>query len=111
MKCLIRGFSLFKFQKYRILANISQNKYQYSSINCNVYECKIKPRSLLTFVKTRHFKVDSIAASLIDLATFETVCSDTLEALCDYFEETIEQSDHLKSADVTFGVGSFVLQF
>lgn len=55
----------------------------------------------------RHFctpKIDPIAASLIDLATFETVCSDTLEALCDYFEEVLEKSSNLKSADVTFGV-------
>uniref|UniRef100_A0A8D8GDX1 ferroxidase n=1 Tax=Culex pipiens TaxID=7175 RepID=A0A8D8GDX1_CULPI len=48
---------------------------------------------------------DFIAASLIDSVTFEAVCSDTLESLCDYFEQLVEETSFLKAADVTYGDG------
>uniref|UniRef100_A0A1Q3FAV8 ferroxidase n=1 Tax=Culex tarsalis TaxID=7177 RepID=A0A1Q3FAV8_CULTA len=48
---------------------------------------------------------DFIAVSLIDSVTFETVCSDTLESLCEYFEQLIEETSFLKAADVTYGDG------
>ncbi|XP_065091265.1 frataxin homolog, mitochondrial [Ochlerotatus camptorhynchus] len=48
---------------------------------------------------------DFIAASLIDSVTFETVCSDTLESLCDYFEHLVEEASFLKSADIIYGDG------
>uniref|UniRef100_A0AAG5D1B5 ferroxidase n=1 Tax=Anopheles atroparvus TaxID=41427 RepID=A0AAG5D1B5_ANOAO len=54
---------------------------------------------------------DFIATSLIDSVTFETVCSDTLESLCDYFEELIDATPALKSADVTFGDGVLTVKF
>lgn len=47
---------------------------------------------------------DFIATSLIDSATFEVVCSDTLESLCDYFEQLVEDTSSLTAADVTYGV-------
>lgn len=47
---------------------------------------------------------DFIAVSLIDSITFEAVCSDTLESLCDYFEQLVEEAAFLKSADITYGV-------
>ncbi|XP_058117355.1 frataxin homolog, mitochondrial-like [Anopheles ziemanni] len=51
------------------------------------------------------------ATSLIDSVTYETVCSDTLESLCDYFEEVIEETAVLKHADVTYGDGVFTVNF
>ncbi|KXJ67817.1 frataxin homolog, mitochondrial [Aedes albopictus] len=54
---------------------------------------------------------DFIAVSLIDSVTFETVCSDTLESLCDYFEHLVEEASFLKSADITYGDGVLTVNF
>lgn len=56
----------------------------------------------------RNFCIPKIeqTTSTLDLQTFEKVCSDTLESLCDNFEEIVENVDHLKSADVSFGVNT-----
>lgn len=35
---------------------------------------------------------------------FEKACVETLESLNDYFEELVENSEHLKSADVSYSV-------
>lgn len=51
---------------------------------------------------------DFIATSLIDSVTFESVCSETLESLCDYMEKLVEETNFLKSADVTYGVQSLI---
>lgn len=40
----------------------------------------------------------------VDSNTFEKVCEETLESLCEIFEEAIEKAGHLKSADVSYGV-------
>jgi len=53
---------------------------------------------------TQFPKVESLGTSQIDLNTFDNVCTDTLESLCDYFEELCETTPHLKSADVTYSV-------
>ncbi|XP_058818792.1 frataxin homolog, mitochondrial [Topomyia yanbarensis] len=57
----------------------------------------------------RHFSSmnpnEFIATSLIDSATFESVCSDTLESLCDYLEQLVEETNVLKNADITYGDG------
>ncbi|XP_055681105.1 frataxin homolog, mitochondrial [Lutzomyia longipalpis] len=50
-------------------------------------------------------KSDPIGAALIDLVTYETVCSDTLEGLCEYFEQLVEGTPHLKSGDVFYSDG------
>ncbi|XP_001656178.2 frataxin homolog, mitochondrial [Aedes aegypti] len=54
---------------------------------------------------------DFIAVSLIDSITFEAVCSDTLESLCDYFEQLVEEAAFLKSADITYGDGVLTVNF
>lgn len=43
---------------------------------------------------------------LVDSVTFEKVCDETLESLCEYFEELVESASHLQSADVQYGVCS-----
>ena len=47
---------------------------------------------------------DFVGTQLLDLVTFETVCADTLESLCDYFEEIVESDPKLKSPDITYSV-------
>ncbi|XP_054259588.1 frataxin homolog, mitochondrial isoform X2 [Macrosteles quadrilineatus] len=41
----------------------------------------------------------------VDSATFENVCSETLDSLCEFFEDIIENIPKLKTADVCFGDG------
>lgn len=41
---------------------------------------------------------------LIDGNTYEIVCSETLDALCEYFDELVESTPDLKDADVAYGV-------
>lgn len=46
------------------------------------------------------------SSDTVDPLVFEEICNETLESLCDYFEEIVEQSAHFKGADVTFSVSS-----
>ena len=43
----------------------------------------------------------------VDQAVFEEICNETLESLCDYFEEIVDASPNLKGADVTFSVSTY----
>lgn len=48
--------------------------------------------------------VDPVGTALLDLVIYESVCSDTLEGLCEYFDDLVESTPHLKSADVNYSV-------
>ncbi|XP_035438984.2 frataxin homolog, mitochondrial [Spodoptera frugiperda] len=62
-----------------------------------------KPTSL-TF--DRQFaSTPSSQVSDVDQAVFEEICNETLESLCEYFEEIVDSSPNLKGADVTFSDG------
>lgn len=52
---------------------------------------------------------DPVGTALLDLVSFESICSDTLEGLCEYFEDLVEAAPHLKNADITYGVRFTVL--
>ncbi|KAJ3621314.1 hypothetical protein MTP99_003465 [Tenebrio molitor] len=43
--------------------------------------------------------------SIVDIATFEKVCEETLESLTEYFEEIVEEAYNLKSGDVSYSDG------
>lgn len=49
---------------------------------------------------------DPIGTALLDLVTYESICAETLEGLCDYFDELIETSVHLKNTDITYSVSA-----
>lgn len=51
---------------------------------------------------------DFVGTQLLDLVTFESVCSDTLESLCDYFEDIVENDPKLQSPDITYSVRTFL---
>ncbi|KAJ0178664.1 hypothetical protein K1T71_005439 [Dendrolimus kikuchii] len=42
---------------------------------------------------------------IIEQAVFEEICNETLESLCECFEELVEQAPNLKGADVTYSDG------
>ncbi|XP_049870257.1 frataxin homolog, mitochondrial isoform X2 [Pectinophora gossypiella] len=41
----------------------------------------------------------------IEPAVFEEICNETLESLCDYFEQLVDETPDLKGADVTYSDG------
>lgn len=47
---------------------------------------------------------DNPQAEYVDPVVFEEVCNETLESLCDYFEELLDQNPTIKGADVTYSV-------
>lgn len=49
--------------------------------------------------------------SEVDPAVFEEICNETLESLCDYFEEIVESAPNLKGADITYSVSIRILNF
>ncbi|XP_018792975.1 PREDICTED: frataxin homolog, mitochondrial [Bactrocera latifrons] len=62
------------------------------------------------FASTTESK-DDINATLVDSNTYERVCSETLDALCDYFEELTENAQNVSSCDVTYGDGVLTVKF
>lgn len=49
-------------------------------------------------------RTDPLGSALVDLVTYEAICSDTLEGLCEYFDDLVESTPQLKSADVNYSV-------
>lgn len=45
----------------------------------------------------------------LDNVTYEKVCSETLDSLSDYFDEIVENDSHLVAADVSYGVGFYII--
>lgn len=60
-------------------------------------------RTHRTFASTNESK-NGTNATFVDSNTYDRVCSETLDALCDYFEELTENAQNLSSCDVTYGV-------
>lgn len=82
-----------------------QLKYwAFNYIRVNTFINKNVP--LVTFDKS--IRKYTTSEELVDEITYEKVCEDTLESLCEYFEEIIEDSSHLQAADVTYGVNMFL---
>lgn len=49
-------------------------------------------------------RLSSTDSSTADSATYEKACEETLESLCEYFEELVENASHLRDTDVTYSV-------
>lgn len=71
---------------------------QFSSTKTVKYNCKSPLIRRLSASSGNPLVVD------VDPVVFEEVCNETLESLCDYFEELIDQNPTLKGADVTYSV-------
>lgn len=74
----------------------------------NLKICKHNLKNIPNYVNNKDFNtlppIDPIGKGILDINTFEVVCSDTIESLCDYFEELVESSTHLQNSDITYGV-------
>lgn len=52
---------------------------------------------------------DSYFYREINSAVYERICQETLDSLCEYFEDIVEKYPVFKTADVAFGVSIFSL--
>lgn len=63
-------------------------------------EFHIERRNFSAFSKSPDYS----EVPLMDLVTFESICSDTLESLTDYFEELVEADPQLQKSDIEYSV-------
>lgn len=76
---------------------------QYSSAITIKYSCNYPS------IRRISASSDNLQEEHIDPVVFEEVCNETLESLCDHFEELIDQDPSLKGADVTYSVSKVFL--
>lgn len=75
---------------------------QYSNVRRLKYICSSP------LIRRFSASTDNLQEEHIDPVVFEDICNETLESLCDYFEELIDQDSSLKGADVTYSVSEAV---
>lgn len=101
--------------KYLKFINLLKNNQSSITTMQNIKIYKHNLQIFQNFVNNKEFNtlppIDPIGKGILDINTFEVVCSDTIEALCDYFEELVESSSHLQNSDITYGVMSLLLLF
>ncbi|XP_053692761.1 frataxin homolog, mitochondrial [Sabethes cyaneus] len=114
----IRNIRLASLLTYEHCANHASNNYQLCCKRLSIKQqaiCGHLFGTVRVHKQTRNASSmnpnDFIATSLIDSVTFESVCSETLESLCDYMEKLVEETSFLKSADVTYGDGVLTVNF
>ncbi|KAH8343361.1 hypothetical protein KR059_008868, partial [Drosophila kikkawai] len=107
----------------RFLARLSRNQATLASLGCltipqRLASHRILPSSPMAITNAlipctsvnanRRFASNEIetetTSSSLDSATYERVCSETLDALCDYFEELTENAADLQGSDVAYSV-------
>lgn len=95
-------------RKYFNLINLLKNNKSSISTLQNIKINNHNQKKIQNFVNNKEFStlppIDPIGKGILDVNTFEVVCSDTIESLCDYFEELVESSTHLQNSDITYGV-------
>ena len=73
-----------------------------STILQNKQTLILSQRFCSKFSKSPDYVADN---QLMDVAIFEPLCLETLEALTDYFEEVVEADEKLAKGDVAYSVG------
>ncbi|XP_075971844.1 frataxin [Anticarsia gemmatalis] len=84
-------------RQINIITQIALRRYSYVSVRNNTIITLDRKFSSTTPSTTE--------VSEVDQAVFEDICNETLESLCDYFEEIVESAPNLKGADVTYSDG------
>ncbi|CAH2070978.1 unnamed protein product, partial [Iphiclides podalirius] len=81
----------------------------FTPVILNKFACADNLKASYIILNQRKFATNqtnsSQSSDVVDPLVFEEICNETLESLCDYFEEIIERSANLKGADVTFSDG------
>lgn len=82
---------------------------EYNSSDIRKYSQTPHPSGTLTtkpgvYTQLRLYSNGPTSDESFNQATYEYVCSETLEGLNEYFEELAESAPEFKEADVTYGV-------
>ncbi|VVC27087.1 Frataxin,Frataxin/CyaY,Frataxin conserved site [Cinara cedri] len=93
---------IFSKQKY---CSISYNKLLFSNQSLQ-RETKFKHQDIRQSYLLKHFS----ALNNQNEIEFMHACNETLESLCEYFEEIVENSPQLDNPDITFSDGVLTLQ-
>ncbi|CAK9820585.1 Frataxin homolog, mitochondrial [Anthophora plagiata] len=103
-RCLVREIDV-KFR--RNIGYLTLHFKQYSNENNNI--------KTLNYKLVRHFSSSNSIGSSTTLeltpVQFEKVSDDTLDSLCEYFDELVEEAVHLLDADVSYGDGVLTIKF
>ncbi|CAK9795964.1 Frataxin homolog, mitochondrial [Anthophora quadrimaculata] len=103
-RCLVREIDV---KCRRNIGYLTVHFKQYSNENNNI--------KTLNYKLVRHFSSSNSIGSSTTLeltpVQFEKVSDDTLDSLCEYFDELIEQAAHLLDADVSYGDGVLTIKF
>uniref|UniRef100_A0A1B6F532 ferroxidase n=1 Tax=Cuerna arida TaxID=1464854 RepID=A0A1B6F532_9HEMI len=107
----LKTFQCFKkglpFRTYSIHKTNFQLPYN------SKYDCYLTNKNCLTATTVTNvsrqsshlmYSTDSPTEE-IDSITYESICEETLDSLCEFFEDIIENTLELKTADVAFGDG------
>lgn len=95
IKNFIRTSRWLTRRQIDIISQVALRRYSY-----------VSSRNTSRNIIERRFASSSSSTQVceIDPAVFEEICSETLESLCDYFEEIVESDPNLKGADITYSV-------
>lgn len=91
-RMLIRNYKILRF--VQISRTCSQILKSYPKVVISRNFCSV-------FSKSPDYTQDG---QLIDISTFEPICTQTLEALTDYFEEIVDADGKLINGDVSYSV-------
>lgn len=94
------------------IRNITKNRRNlrcYSIITCNrvVYPAIASSKKIIFCSKnysSSNKPTEHVVDSVLDQATYEGVCSETLDAINDYFEQLLESTDKLPGSDISYSV-------
>lgn len=99
---------------FRNITKSQRNLKSYSIITCNrfVYPA-IAASNKINFLNKNYSSsnkpTEHVVDSVLDQVTYERVCSETLDAINDYFEQLLESTDNLPGSDISYSVGLYNL--
>ncbi|XP_004523972.1 frataxin homolog, mitochondrial [Ceratitis capitata] len=107
------GLLILRALRFRVIQSTGRvfiNKESWKSLASSAKVFKTIATNHENLLTSRSFtsasqKSDSRNENILDTNTYERVCNETLDTLCDYFEELIEDAKVLSSSDVTYGDG------
>lgn len=93
----------------RNIAKNHRNLQYYTAITCSrIINTKIAPSVTTNITPIRLCSstkpTEHVVDSVLDHATYERVCTETMDGLNDYFEELLESVDNIPGSDIAYSV-------
>ncbi|CAH1737849.1 unnamed protein product [Aphis gossypii] len=98
---------LLKREYYCLIIN-RLNRLQLKNSSAQ-HQIKFNPYDNLNIHKSSMFKQFSTSNNQAEI-DFEQACNETLESLCEYFEQIVEDNPHLENPDILFSDGVLTIQ-